>query len=798
MSAPDKIFQKAVLALNKKDFAEAERLFRNVLLSEPRHVPALNLLTVILMAAGRFAEAEPIIAKAVSLNPDSDAACYNFGLVLKRLNKPTEALQQFSKALSLNPSIAETWNNRGTVFNDLKRYEEAIADFDRAISLQPSYSEAYVNKGKSLAALKRYDDALTAYDRALELNPDLAEAWLGRGALLSALTRCEEAFTGYEKALILQPDLVEAWLGRGTLLADLKRHDEAFAAYDKALTLKPDLAEAWLGRANASMSLKRYDEALAAYEKTLALRLDLADAWVGRGNVFFALKRYDDALTAYDKALASNSDCAEAWLGRAVVFAKSKHPEEAVNNYNKVLAIDPNYPFVKGELLHQRMLCCDWKGIGGLIAEIDRDVASGVRSAKPFGYQAVSNSTRDLRRCAEIFAADKYPPSQTQLWRGERYSNQKIRLGYLSGEFRHQATSILIAELFELHDKNRFELFAFDNGWDDGSEIRKRINKAFDVIIDIRHLDDLQAAKATKQKQIDILVNLNGYFGEERTGVFSRRPAPVQVSYLGFPGTMGASYIDYLIADPFVIPLEQQDGYVEKIAYLPDTYQVNDRKRAIPEREPTRAEAMLPQTGFIFCCFNNSYKITPEIFEVWMRLLHQVDDSTLWLLESNPAVPRNLRQEADRLGIAPERLVFAPSVDLPEHLARHRLAHLFLDTLPYNAHTTASDALWAGLPILTCLGETFPGRVAASLLRAVGLPELVTASLEDYEALALKLAREPPLLASIRSKLARNRYRYPLFDTERFTRHIEAAYVTMWERQQRGEAPQAFAVSPID
>jgi predicted O-linked N-acetylglucosamine transferase (SPINDLY family) len=316
--------------------------------------------------------------------------------------------------------------------------------------------------------------------------------------------------------------------------------------------------------------------------------------------------------------------------------------------------------------------------------------------------------------------------------------------------------------------------------------------------VDIRRLRDLEAASLIEKGRVDILVNLNGYFGEARQGVFSHRPSPVQINYLGFPGTIGADYIDYILADRFVIPPGHEPCYTEKVVYLPDSYQVNDSKRPISERIPTRAEAALPATGFVFCCFNNNYKILPEIFYLWMRLLSAVEGSVLWLLEDNPAASANLRREARQRGVSVERLVFAQRLEPKEHLARHRLADLFLDTLPYNAHTTASDALWAGLPILTCLGSTFPGRVAASLLNAVGLPELITHSLEEYEALALKLARDPVLLASLKEKLARNRDIYPLFNSARFTRHIEAAYFTMWERYQRGEPPASFAVEPTD
>jgi predicted O-linked N-acetylglucosamine transferase (SPINDLY family) len=402
----------------------------------------------------------------------------------------------------------------------------------------------------------------------------------------------------------------------------------------------------------------------------------------------------------------------------------------------------------------------------------------------------VARSAPDFKRCAEIFAADKFPRSQTPLWRGERYDNRKIRVGYLSGEFRDHVTSRLMTELFELHDKNRFELFALDNGWDDGSELRGRINKAFNTIIDISRLDDLEVATLIKQKQIDILVNLNGYFGKQRTRVFSYKPSPVQVSYLGFSATMGTDYIDYIIADRYIIPPEYKTFYTESVVYLPDTFQVNDTKRQMATRIPARAELKLPDSGFVFCCFNNSFKITPEIFDIWMRLLKKVDDSILWLSERNPAVTRNLREAAKERNIAPERLVFSLfTKEYSDYLATYRVADLFLDTLPFNAGGMASDALWSGLPLLTCSGQTYTARMAGSLLNAIGLPELITTTLEAYEQMAIDLATRPEKLAAIKRKLAENRLTTPLFDTKLFTKHIEAAYAAMYERYQADLSP---------
>jgi protein O-GlcNAc transferase len=409
---------------------------------------------------------------------------------------------------------------------------------------------------------------------------------------------------------------------------------------------------------------------------------------------------------------------------------------------------------------------------------------------------AISASPAVQLRAAEIFTADQCPPAERSIWRGEIYRHDRIRIAYLSADFQNHPTAYLAAGWFEAHDRSRFETIAVSFGPDTNDDMRQRLRGVFERFIDAQSLTNRQIAERLRALEIDIAVDLKGYTTNSRAGIFALRPAPIQVGYLGYPGTMAASYMDYILADEVVIPSDHAPFYTEKIVWLPGTYQVNDRARRISDQTPSRAELSLPDEGFVFCCFNNSYKIRPAIFDIWMRLLRQVEGSVLWLFEENGSAAQNLRLEAERRGVAPERLVFAPHVPAAEHLARHRHADLTLDTLPYNAHTTASDSLWAGVPVLTCLGTTFAGRVAASLLKAIGLPELITTSLEDYEALALRIAREPDLRAALKQKLARNRDTFPLFDTARFTRHTEAAYTTMWERHQRGEPPQSFAVTP--
>jgi protein O-GlcNAc transferase len=419
-------------------------------------------------------------------------------------------------------------------------------------------------------------------------------------------------------------------------------------------------------------------------------------------------------------------------------------------------------------------------------------VRCGFLAARPFVFQGLSDLASDMLASATTYAAHFFP-AQPPIARAAERKPGPIRIGYVCGEFRAQATMYLMAGLFEAHDRSRFEVLAFDNGGDDGSEMRARVVAAFDKFIPIASLSDHEAAQAVAAEDVDILVNVNGYFGGMRMNLFAARPAPIQVNYLGFPGTLGADYMDYIIADATVIPAGEYRYYREKIVTLPDSYQVNDSKRA-PLQKTSRAEHGLPDDAFVFCHFNSGYKITPDLFACWMRLLHQVPGSLLWLLAGDPLFQENLTAEAVKADMDPMRLVFAPPLSLDQHVARLALGDLFLDSLFSNAHTTASDALWAGLPLVTVYGGAFQGRVAASLLKAIGLPELVTENLEQYEALALQLARDFNLLKSYRQRLAENRQTAPLFDTARTTRQIEAAYEKMQGLKLNGEAPQSFAV----
>jgi protein O-GlcNAc transferase len=745
---------------------------------------------------GRLAEAEGLYAQLLAAVPNHPTLLFNHGTVLKDLKRHQEALADFDKALALQPDFVPALNNRGGSLKELKRFGEALADYDKTLALQPGDPGLLLNRGLALSGLGRFEEALASFDQALALAPDYAEALNNRGLALCAVKRFTEALASYDKALALDPCQAGVRNNRGLALADMARFEDALADYETALAIDPQNVELLNNRGLALSALNRFEAALASYDAALAIQPRHAGVLNNRGLALAQRTRFKAALASFDAALAVMPDYDDALYNRGQSLLHLKRPEEALASYEKARALNPDHPYALGGVAEAALRLCDWRRAANIAPDLAAAVQADKAQIPPFVLLGYGGDPALQLRCARNFIQDRIPVPPPPLWNGEVYRNGRIKLAYLSADFHDHATANLMAELFERHDRARFEVWGLSFGPDDGSATRARLIKGFDHFMDVREKSDLEVARHLRTNRVDIAMDLKGHTQNDRPGIFSHRPSPVQAAYLGYPGTCGAAFMDYVIADAIVAPLEQQAFFSEKIVHLPDCYQVNDSQRAIAKQTLSRQAAGLPDRGFVFCCFNNSWKITAPVFNVWMRLLGGVPGSVLWLIDRQDATGGHLRAQATARGIDPARLVFAERMRLEDHLARHRLADLFLDTLPYNAHTTASDALWTGLPLVTCKGESFAGRVAASLLYAIGLPELVTGNLEDYENLALRLARDAALLRALRQKLERNRLTTPLFDSERFRRHIESAYTTMREIAERGEAPRAFRVEP--
>lgn len=700
---------------------EAEYLYQQVLVSQPKHADALHMLGVVYYQTNRAELAVQFISQALKINPNQVDYLNHYGLALRASNQPDAAIKSFQQAILLVPKDLDVQLNLANTLLQLNRFEEAAGYYRRVLRVRP-----------------KQEDVRAALCHCLNT--------VGNGA--HAIGHFKQAEACFEEALLFNPQ-------------------------DAALLYN-------LG--NAQRELGKPAEAAKQYQKTIQLNPKDADAYNNLGNVQRELGQLDLAIASYQKALV----------------------------------INPQLIHAKVHLVHQKQHICDWYGLTDDIAEIRHSVVNQALSQpnmaqtsgqiSPFAFLAMPSTTAEEQLlCANNWVKSRYAALTEQskqlgfIYHAQQSlassPDRKIKIGYLSADFRLHPLAFLISELIELHDRTAFEAIAFSFGANDNSKARVRLEKAFDQFHDIQHLSEIDAAKEINNCGIDILVDLTGFTQSSRSGIAALRPAPININWLGFPGTMGeikgqavsqtidsahtSPLFDYILTDSFVCPPESAIHYAEKLAILPHCYQPNDRQRPIGIT-PSRAASQLPENAFVFCCFNQTFKITADIFSIWMRLLEANPNSVLWLLDCNTWAKQNLTATASNLGIATERLIFAPRVALADHLARHIHADLFLDTQPYNAHTTCSDALWMGLPVLTCVGETFAARVAGSLLNAAGLSELITFSLQDYENKALYLAKNPAVIDSMKQKLLAEKMTSPLFDTSAFAKSLEAVYQRIW------------------
>ena len=712
--------------------------------------------------AGRVSDAARVLSEIIRANPGHFEALYRLGVIHLQTGRSSDAERLFTAAIKLQPQVPETHYVYGCALQSLHRHEDALKSFARALAIKPDYLEVRNNRGVSLLTLGRYEEALASFDRILATRPGLAPVESNRAAALSGLGRHAEALDASERATSGNPEVAQPWYNKGVALAGLERFADALPAFDRALALNPHYVEALSYRGIALAMLDRHEEAAQSYDAGLVLAPGHIDLLYNRATSLLALRRFAEAM----------ADC------------------------EAVLTMDPHFKYTRGNLIHCRLQLGDWRDLSLHTERVLADLRAGRQALRPLHCALISDAEGDQLQCSRTWTMHDCPPSPSPLWRGERFDHDRIRIAYVSADFRRHAVASQMAGVFEQHDKTRFDVTAISLS-DQNDDMTERLKRGFERFVPVHGREDGDVARLMREMGIDIAVDLMGYTDGSRARIFAHRPAPLQAAHLGFPGTMGASYIDYLIADPVVVPNDRQSQYAEKIVQLPHCYMPVDDKRATAPAM-SRAEAGVPDTGFVFCSFNPIAKIGPEIFAIWMRLLNGVEGSVLWLSQSKDIAAENLRREAEARGVDGARLVFAPFVAHSEqHLARLALADLFLDTLPYNAHAGGSDALWAGVPVVTCKGTTFAGRVGASLLNAIGLPELVAGSLDSYEALALKLARDPEMLASIKAKLVRNRATEPLFDTGRFTRNLEAAYLAMWERHQSGQPPAPMSIDDV-
>jgi protein O-GlcNAc transferase len=630
--------------------------------------------------------------------------------------------------------------------------------------------------------------------RAMALPGCAPEVFFYLGRVQLQLGRAQDAVGAFERCIQKAGEHFESLHELGVAWSALGEDLKALDAFRRAERKNPHSAGLQANMGDCLSALRCFGDALGRYERALALEPRLARAWSGRGDVLAHLQRGQDALDSYARALALAPDDAPSWMGRATVLMLMDQHAEALAACEKVGQLAPDTEYLGGTWMLASQYMVRWADWAARVADLQKRVDEGHKAAPPFSLFTTPVDSATLLRAAQIYARDQYPAQETAPFKS-RAAGRKLRVGYFSNDFRNHATSLLMARLFECHDRTRFDWYGFAIGQHAPDAMSARVAAAFDRFEQAGKRDDASIAALARELEIDIAIDLNGHTAGARPMIFAHRAAPVQVNYLGFPGSMGCDYIDYIVADETVIPLAHHAHYAEKVVSLPGAYQVNDNTKRIADDAGTREQHGLPTQGFVFASFNNLYKLTPPLFDVWMRLLRAVPGSVLWLMAGDAAAQANVLEEVRSRGVDPARIVWAPRLDVANHLARHAHADLFLDTFYYCAHTTCSDALWAGLPVLTLAGKTFASRVSASLLNSIGLPELITHDVANYEAQAMRWATSPEALGDLRQRLCAQRTTTPLFDTERFARQIESAYEAIWARHADGLPPAPIQIA---
>jgi len=806
--------------------------YRALLRQEPQHVEAHRLLGLALFARGEVAPALAALEHAVSLTPANAALLNDLGNARRAVGDKAAAIEAFSAAIAADPGFAfahfnladalleageaerasaayddiiargfsgidgDFHVNRGLCRLRLSDGQGAVEAFRAALALEPGHSRAAAALSDTMQKLGAHRDAVMFLTGFLDKQRASLETLISLGSGFIGLRDYPRALGLFERLAAASPRSVKALIGKGLALSGENRHEEAIAALDAALALDARDAEALIGKGVALKALRHVPEAIATYQRAIEVAPRNPNAHLNLGNALALLNRHEEALACYERVLALDPNSAEALSYEGNSLNALNRQTEAVTRFEKAVALDPGVTEALSSLVYTKQRRWLWAGLPEQRQYLLDRVRARQYVANPFALLGICDDPELHQIAARAYTRETLPIAPA-VQPPPAEQRQRLRIGYFSADFRNHAVMQLLVGAFECHDRDAFEIHAFSYGPDAEDGMRARIRATMDHFHESARLSNGALIAMARRAGIDIAVDLNGYTQDARLAPFAARLAPVQVSYLGYPGTVGGDFLDYIIADATVLPMDQQRFYDEKIIHLPDSYQANDDRRVIAPEAPSRSEAGLPADGFVYCCFNNAYKITPEVFASWMRMLNAVPDSVLWLLANEAEAMERLRAVATGQGIDPARLVFAPNLPSAQHLARHRLADLFLDTLPYNAHTTASDALWAGLPVLTQMGQAFAGRVAASLLNAVGLPELITRDAAAYEALAIALGRDPARAGALKARLAAAIPTAPLFNTPRFTRHLEGAYRMMWQRHAAGLAPEGFAV-PVE
>ena len=778
---------------SNRQYQEAIDQIKSLNESYPNIPFLFNLIGACYKALGNLNGSIKMFDTAVKIKPDYAEAYKNMGITFKELDQKEQAIESLKKAIEIDSNYVDAYYHLAITLKDLKRLEESLLNYKKVIEINPNFAQAHNNLGNLYKDLNQSNEAIESYKKALKIQPNFAQAHNNLGNAFKDLERPDDAIKSYKKAIEIKSDFAEAFYNLGISLKKIRNLDEAIISLNEAIALKPSFAEAHNNLGSCFTLLGQISKAVVCYKNALNIKPDYAEAHNNLGNALNLIGRVKSAIKSFEKAIIFDAGFAEAHMSLANIFKKLKEGDKSLAFYEKSATINPDLDYLFGDILNIKMHLSIWKDLSINLDELRERIKNKKKVIDSFNLMGLIDEPSLQRIATEISINSAYPRNNTLPKINPYSKHTKIRIGYFSADFREHPVGYLTAGLYELHDRDHFEIHAFSFGIASNDELNLRIKAGVDHFHDVDLMSHKEVALLARSLEIDIAVDLGGFTENARTNIFALTAAPIQLSYIGYLGTMGADYYDYLIADPIMIPQENQKHYVEKIVYLP-SFQVNDSKDLPPDTILSRKDAGLPEKGFVFCCFNNTYKFTPTIFDSWARILKAVKDSVLIIYANNELSKTNLIKEIKKRGLDPERLILGKSIPKPQYLARYRVADLFLDTHPYNAGTTASDALKMGLPMLTYLGRSYQARMGASIVNALNLPEMVTNSLEEYESLAIELATNPDKLKKIKEKLQSNLTTAPLFDTPLFTKNIESAYTQMYERHHAGLKPDHIYV----
>ena len=813
------------------EFDASIQSYQNALFIEPDYAEAHNNLGNVLKEIGQLDKAIESYEKAVALKPDYIEAYYSLGDSFYEVGKLEDTIKCYKRVIEYRPNFTGMHNNLGNIFRELERFDEAVLSYEKAISIDTGFVEGYYNLGITLQELKQLDNASVNYKKAIEIKPNYPEAFNNLGTLYKELKDFDSSIQSYQKAIDIKPDYAEAFNNLGILYKELgqleksvqnhkiaininSKYDEAYnnlgilfmelgqlesaiESYKSAIKANKNFIEAINNLGLVLMNLGQIEEAIKYYQKALKINPSFALTYNNLGVAYKNLHSHDAASKCFQKSIALEPKYSDALCNYGHLLTEMDNLQDALANYEHAFAIKPDADYLLGTIIHTKMHLCIWNEYSNNLNELQAQINDGQKRIDAFSFMSLIDDPEIQGKVSKIYFKDQNPRSNLLPQIKNHPKHNKIKIGYFSADFREHPVSYLTAELYETHDRNQFEVHAFSYGPDTNDEMNLRIKAGVDHFHDVREMSHKEIATLSRSLEIDIAVDLSGATHSSKTEVFAMLAAPIQTSYIGWLGTMGADYYDYLIAAEGMIPKRNQKYFTEKIVYLP-SYQVNDSKEPLPEAIFSRKDLGLPKDSFVFCCFNNTFKITPEVFDSWARILNGVEQSVIMIYVSNKHAQKNLIKEIKLRNIDPKRLIFGERLSRAEYLDRYRSADLFLDTFPYNAGTTASDALRMGLPLLTINGNSFNSREASNIVNAVNLPEMITSSQEEYESLAIELANNPKKFRIIKEKLADNLPSAPLFDTPRFTKNLESAYKIMHERYHDGLKPDHIYVEEIN